>query len=812
MKRSLIAILVLVASAAVLAAALIGFRLMQSGGDSPAYAAGPTVSLDMDADNGTAPCDPIDASANHLLGSTYHVAVCVQDLYIGNPMGVLAFDILYDDTLNTAPEVADVGQGLDDNPNLNDGEYGDGVGSGWDCSGGGAAYPKGDKNLATGPGNGDAFLSCRSSLGPWTLGDDETAGVIEVVTFVAGDTASTDTLVISTGLLGYTDATEMGTCNPVVAVEMTCVNGTDNKVTPPPQCDIADMGITAVPASVAMKIGEVRTVNITETIKNLGHTVAGAPDAVCMAQAGLYLFNGDATPIDTTAINPRLEPNGGDPENPLDGDACILGVPPTFTYIACDEDQGPIPLSNNTGSCVNTYDDDADGTCDWGPVNALCGDPGTGADPECVDIQSLIITPLYVPVLEPPTGPGTYPGPTATEWTWSRDLEIHCKKVGNYTLMALGVHKVPKQCDAGDAVDDDNDGKVNDGCPIVGTAETGTQCDNAVDDDGDGYINDGCPIEGSSAEFSWPYGYDPVDSNNQSPAIIQVSCQGLAVAMEKDADVLTEGVQDSNTLFLMDPALSDAYVCDEGKGCLSIDVVVSNVNDIDDSNDSDTDPECLGAWEHQIKYEHKLLSLTENDLLPGDPAWIESEGRIANCTATVLTENYLYEGCTTQDDPEVPGIQVGPCGDGLLETIKVMPRTDDLMFRDGFRPTKDNGVVTDLVDENCEITDIYAEPMTGLLAGGLTPVCGDAHIAIRMLEGDLDLDCDVDVTDDQAIAFRYGSFFGLLLYDQWYDLEPNVADYDIDIKDLQFVFGRNWSTCQAPIPDDQDDPVVTAQP
>ncbi len=281
--------------------------------------------------------------------------------------------------------------------------------------------------------------------------------------------------------------------------------------------------------------------------------------------------------------------------------------------------------------------------------------------------------------------------------------------------------------------------------------------------------------------------------------------------MEKDADVLVDGVQDSNTLFLMDPDLAEGYVCDEGKGCLSVNVVVSNVDDTDNPNDSDTDKECLGAWEHQVKYEHKIVSLV-SDMLPGDPAWIESEGRIANCTVTVLTENYNLEGCITKDDPEEPGIQLGPCGSGLLETISVMPKTDDLIYRDGFRPTKDNGVVIDLVDENCEITDIYAEPLIGLLPGGLTPICADAHIAVRMLEGDLDLDCDVDVTDDQAIAFRYGSFFGLQMYDQWFDLEPKYADFDIDIKDLQFVFGRNWSTCQAPIPDDQDDPVVVAQP
>jgi hypothetical protein len=78
-----------------------------------------------------------------------------------------------------------------------------------------------------------------------------------------------------------------------------------------------------------------------------------------------------------------------------------------------------------------------------------------------------------------------------------------------------------------------------------------------------------------------------------------------------------------------------------------------------------------------------------------------------------------------------------------------------------------------------------------------------------MLEGDVNLDCNVDVLDEQGIAFRYGSSFGLVLYDKFFDLEPNAADSDIDIKDLQFVFGRDGSTCQDPMP---DQPPVESEP
>ena len=64
----------------------------------------------------------------------------------------------------------------------------------------------------------------------------------------------------------------------------------------------------------------------------------------------------------------------------------------------------------------------------------------------------------------------------------------------------------------------------------------------------------------------------------------------------------------------------------------------------------------------------------------------------------------------------------------------------------------------------------------------------------------MNLDCQVNVQDEALIAYRYGSTFGGTLYAQWYDLEPALHDLDIDIKDLQKVFGRDGSTCQQPLP------------
>jgi hypothetical protein len=294
------------------------------------------------------------------------------------------------------------------------------------------------------------------------------------------------------------------------------------------------------------------------------------------------------------------------------------------------------------------------------------------------------------------------------------------------------------------------------------------------------------------------------------------------------AGVRMEKVPNSAILWLMADGCQDEDQAKDGKGCLLIEKWVYAACDRESPNSDRV--EGVGAWEEQIKYDHKIVRL---DPKP-DNTWLETNGRVANCSMTILTENWMLTGCVTTGAAQGPGAAkdclTNPAdSDGLIETIKVIPQTEDLIYRQGFRPTKGNGVVTDLVDENCEIANTLGEPIPGSDPGGLAKVCGDAHITVRMLEGDTNLDCKVNCLDEQAIAFRYGTFFGLTLYDEWYDLAPEcvtypcstdedqdtvlndvctkcttgVPDFDIDIKDLQFVFGRDGSTCQEPIPADQ---------
>jgi len=196
-------------------------------------------------------------------------------------------------------------------------------------------------------------------------------------------------------------------------------------------------------------------------------------------------------------------------------------------------------------------------------------------------------------------------------------------------------------------------------------------------------------------------------------------------------------------------------------------------------------PEGFGAFEFQVKYDHKTFDISIESLIGGV------------CTMTILTENDIRFGCVSF----APGF-VGQNGPGPFAIAKITVSPDpDLFIR--LKPGKDNGVVKTLLDENCEFADVLGDPMAGTAPGGLlkNEFCGDATLTVRYLEGDLNADCEVGLLDTQAEAFRYGAFFGSLWYGPFYDLEPPLGDFDIDIKDLQFVAGRFGSTCQNPVPD-----------
>jgi uncharacterized repeat protein (TIGR01451 family) len=467
------------------------------------------------------------------------------------------------------------------------------------------------------------------------------------------------------------------------------------------------------------------------------------------------------------------------------------------------------------------------------------------------------------------------------------------------------------ECAPPDAVDDDGDGYVNDGCPQVGlVAEYDAMCHDAVDGGGDGTtseenlvpavsdtaVNDGCPTYNETvaeipaggsvtltltslvAEVSGTVVCDnSVDVTFADPLTVNdthdVICRPSNVQMVKStSEGPLDGTEPNNAnLFLcVDPnpegdgpdnpnceyydSTGPDFLNNNGMGHL---VVFEHLLNVEGDLDG------VGAFEFQLKFDHKIFDIEifhghdlnadgdcadpgetqENDTpATEDECYLYTTGRIptdgggvGGCSMTIVTENWILFGCVSKNPQDPVVITPGPTENDIVASLHIAPEPD-LKWR--LTPGQKNGVNRTILDENCEAADIYGDPLSngnndddgdgaydedptdnvdndqdgdtdedgpndplpGIVTGGLIEACEDFTITVRILEGDLNLDCVVDVSDDQMIAFRYGAFFGNLLYDPWFDMEPSLKDFDIDIKDLQKVFGRNGSTCEAPIP------------
>ncbi|MCH7698845.1 MAG: S8 family serine peptidase [Chloroflexi bacterium] len=179
------------------------------------------------------------------------------------------------------------------------------------------------------------------------------------------------------------------------------------------------------------------------------------------------------------------------------------------------------------------------------------------------------------------------------------------------------------------------------------------------------------------------------------------------------------------------------------------------------------------------------------------------------CVDLTLGDAFAAAGaiCIVEDDepdskPQLEGVARIGCvtiGKGLdieeqapLASIDVYPQPE---LYSQIKPNQDNGVVVQINNVNCDLGDEQ---------GHAIPIfsCDDADITFRYLEGDVNPDCVVDAADIQTIAFRWGVAKGSLIYNDFLNLEPSgaQADEDIDINDLQFVYGRFGSTCDDPHP------------
>jgi hypothetical protein len=210
----------------------------------------------------------------------------------------------------------------------------------------------------------------------------------------------------------------------------------------------------------------------------------------------------------------------------------------------------------------------------------------------------------------------------------------------------------------------------------------------------------------------------------------------------------------------------------------------------------------LGAYEFNVEFDSFVIqSVNPSDVVFSSGG--AGAARPADCSISINFENSVRFGCvTTGSTPP------GPTGSFDLAKLDLIPAADDV--KDLF-PGNNNGIPTLIKDNQCELADVLGHPLPGAGNGsGQLGVCGDLLVTVRILEGDLNLDCRVDVLDEAIIAAHYGAFFGSAFYNKWFDLEPSFHDLDIDIKDVQKVFGRDGSTCADPIP--QQTPVPASFP
>ena len=206
------------------------------GGTERAQAQGMTLALDLDTSGG--PCATIDDSATHAEDDTYNVGVCIGGMQAA--LGAIQLSVLYDDTLNSSPNIAcATGDCLDTNPDANAGltTWGSSLGaSGWDCNIFDLSPPMGDKNVATGPGNGEAYLACWTLTGPYSLGDNEASGVLAQVSFTVIAGGEVDSLALGSVVIGDSAGAQIGACNPPATdvPVITCSGGDDTKLGPTP--------------------------------------------------------------------------------------------------------------------------------------------------------------------------------------------------------------------------------------------------------------------------------------------------------------------------------------------------------------------------------------------------------------------------------------------------------------------------------------------------------------------------------------------------------------------------------------------------
>jgi hypothetical protein len=189
-------------------------------------------------------------------------------------------------------------------------------------------------------------------------------------------------------------------------------------------------------------------------------------------------------------------------------------------------------------------------------------------------------------------------------------------------------------------------------------------------------------------------------------------------------------------------------------------------------------PRKIGGFSFQVKFDHQKVCVS---LAPG-PAWSANPQQI--CTVDGSTQGVARINCVTLGKATVIDTNNAIARVLAIISIRAQPEAYSQI-----RANQDNGQAVQINDELCKLTDLQGHAIP-------TFSCEDADITIRFLEGDVEPDCQVNTLDTQSIAFRWGAQKGSLVYNSRFNLEPSgtQADQDIDVNDLQFVYGENpWN-------------------
>jgi hypothetical protein len=223
----------------------------------------------------------------------------------------------------------------------------------------------------------------------------------------------------------------------------------------------------------------------------------------------------------------------------------------------------------------------------------------------------------------------------------------------------------------------------------------------------------------------------------------------------------------------------DPDTCEESTDVLEITHSISN----HPSSPDPKDPSALqdvGGFEFEIWFDEQWICV---DAAAGQFA---TDNGMSCLTSTA--DGFVRFGCFTIGKPTIDETSTE------LAVLSVRPQPE---LYSQIVANQDNGIAVQLLNKGCNLTDLQGHDIA-------KQECPDSAVTIRWLEGDVNGDCSVDAADGQILAFRWGAEVGALAYNERFDLEPSGTlkfDGDIDIKDVQFVFGRTGSSCSAPHPD-----------